>query len=159
MSKTVLIATDKPFAKAAVDGIRNVVDAAGYRLALLEGYTNPQALRDAVADVDAMIVRSDLVSADVLAAAKNLKIVVRAGAGYDNVDCAAATATNVVVMNTPGQNANAVAELAFGLMLQLARKKYTGKAGTELRGKTIGIHAFGAVGRCVATIAKGLACG
>jgi len=155
MSKTILVATDKPFAKAAVDGIRGVVENAGYTLALLEGYTAQSDLVAAVVTPDALIVRSDLVTAEVINAAQNLKIVVRAGAGYDNIDCPAAAAKGIVAMNTPGQNANAVGELAFGLMLNLVRKKYTGKSGTELKGKKIGIHAYGAVGRCVATIAKG----
>jgi D-3-phosphoglycerate dehydrogenase len=155
MSKKVLVATEKPFAKIAVDGIREVVEKAGLELVLLENYTETSQFLAAVENADALIVRSDKVTAEVLAAAKALKIVVRAGAGYDNVDCAAATAKDVVVMNTPGQNSNAVAELAFGLMLALARRKYTGKAGTELRGKTLGIHAYGNVGKYVATIAKG----
>ena len=155
MARTVLVATDKPFAKPAVDGIRDVLTKAGYTLEMLENYTTPAELVAAVATPDALIVRSDKVTKEVLAAATNLKIVVRAGAGYDNVDCEAAKAKDVVVMNTPGQNANAVAELAFGMMLNLARRKYTGKSGTELRGKTIGIHAYGNVGRCVAAIAKG----
>ncbi|MBN2530672.1 MAG: 3-phosphoglycerate dehydrogenase [Deltaproteobacteria bacterium] len=155
MSKTVLVATEKPFAKAAVDGIKKVLDEAGYTLELLENYTDKSDLLSAVASVDALIIRSDKVTEEVIAAGKNLKIVVRAGAGYDNVDCAAATKADVTVMNTPGQNSNAVAELAFGMMLNLARKKYTGKAGTELRGKTIGIHAYGNIGKLVAVIAKG----
>lgn len=155
MSKTVLVATEKPFAKAAVDSIRGIFDKAGYKLELLENYTDKADLLKAAQNVDALIIRSDQVTEEVLGAAKNLKIVVRAGAGYDNVDCNAATAKDVVVMNTPGQNSNAVAELAFGLMLNLARKKYVGKAGTELRGKTIGIHAYGNVGRYVSKIAKG----
>ncbi len=155
MSKTVLVATEKPFAKPAVDAIKEVFAKAGYELSMLEKYTDKADLLKAVENVDAVIIRSDKVTEEVIGAAKNLKIVVRAGAGYDNVDCAAATAKDVVVMNTPGQNSNAVAELAFGLMLNLARKKYTGKAGTELKGKTVGIHAYGNVGKFVATIAKG----
>lgn len=155
MSKTVLVATEKPFAKAAVNGIKEVLDKANYTLVLLESYTDKAALLDAVKTPDALIIRSDKVTEEVIGSSDNLKIVVRAGAGYDNVDCAAATAKKVVVMNTPGQNSNAVAELAFGMMLNLARKKYTGKAGTELRGKTIGIHAYGNIGKLVATIAKG----
>jgi len=155
MSKKVLVATVKPFAPAAVEQIRQVLDEAGYELRLLESYADAAELHRAVADVDALIIRSDKVTPGVLAAGKNLKIVVRAGAGYDNVDLEAATANGVVVMNTPGQNSNAVAELAFGLMLNLARRHYTGKAGTELRGKKLGIHAYGNVGRCVATIARG----
>jgi D-3-phosphoglycerate dehydrogenase len=155
MSKKVLVATFKPFAPAAVEQIRKVFDEAGYELRLLENYTDAADLHAAVADVDALIIRSDKVTPEVLAAGQNLKIVVRAGAGYDNVNLEAATAKGVVVMNTPGQNSNAVAELAFGLMLNLARRQYTGKAGTELRGKKLGIHAYGNVGRCVAAIAEG----
>lgn len=151
----VLIATDKPFAAVAVNGIREVVEAAGFELALLEKYTEKQQLLDAVKDVDAMIVRSDIVDADVVAAASKLKIVVRAGAGYDNLDLAACTANNVVAMNTPGQNANAVAELAFGMMVLAARNFYNGTSGTELMGKKLGIHAYGNVGRNIARIAKG----
>lgn len=154
-SMKVLIATEKPFAKVAVDGIREVVEKAGYTLALLEKYTDKQQLLDAVADADALIVRSDIVDAEVLDAAKQLKIVVRAGAGYDNLDLAAATAHNVVAMNTPGQNSNAVAELALGLMVMAVRNFYNGTSGTELMGKKLGIHAFGNVGRNVARIAKG----
>jgi D-3-phosphoglycerate dehydrogenase len=151
----VLVATEKPFAKVAVDGIRQVVEQAGYELVLLEKYNKKQQLLDAVADVDALIIRSDNVDAEVLDAAKNLKIVVRAGAGYDNIDLAAATAHNVVAMNTPGQNSNAVAELALGLMVMAVRNMYNGTSGTELMGKKLGIHAYGNVGRNVARIAKG----
>jgi D-3-phosphoglycerate dehydrogenase len=151
----VLVATEKPFAKVAVDGIREVVEQAGYELALLEKYTNKQQLLEAVADIDALIIRSDNVDAEVLDAAKNLKIVVRAGAGYDNIDLAAATAHNVVAMNTPGQNSNAVAELALGLMVMAVRNMYNGTSGTELKGKKLGIHAYGNVGKNVARIAKG----
>ena len=152
----VLVATEKPFAKVAVDGIRAEVEKAGYELALLEKYTAKEQLLEAVADADALIVRSDKVDAEVLDAAKQLKIVVRAGAGYDNVDLEAATAHNVVVMNTPGQNSNAVAELAIGMMIYAVRNFYNGASGTELKGKTLGIHAYGNVGRNVARIAKGL---
>lgn len=151
----VLVATEKPFAKVAVDGIREVIEQAGYELALLEKYTAKQQLLEAVADVDALIIRSDNVDAEVLDAAKQLKIVVRAGAGYDNIDLAAATAHNVVAMNTPGQNSNAVAELALGLMVMAVRNMYNGTSGTELKGKKLGIHAYGNVGRNVARIAKG----
>ena len=151
----VLVATEKPFAKVAVDGIREVIEGAGYELALLEKYTDKQQLLNAVADADALIIRSDIVDAQVLDAAKQLKIVVRAGAGYDNIDLAAATAHNVVAENTPGQNANAVAELVFGLLVMAVRQFYNGKAGTELLGKKLGILAFGNVGRNVARIAKG----
>ncbi|KAA6351832.1 D-3-phosphoglycerate dehydrogenase / 2-oxoglutarate reductase [termite gut metagenome] len=151
-----LVATDKPFAKVAVDGIHKETEAAGYELVLLEKYTEKQQLLNAVKDVDAIIIRSDIIDAEVLSAAKNLKIVVRAGAGYDNVDLDAATAHNVCVMNTPGQNANAVAELAMGLMLYAVRNLYNGTSGTELMGKKLGIHAYGNVGRNVARIAKGI---
>lgn len=151
----VLIATDKPFAKIAVDGIRKEIEAAGFELALLEKYTEKQQLLDAVADVDAVIIRSDIVDAEVIAAAKNLKIVVRAGAGYDNVDLAAASDAGVCVMNTPGQNANAVAELVFGLLIYVIRGMFDGGSGTELKGKKLGIHAYGNVGCNVARIAKG----
>ena len=151
----VLVATEKPFARVAVDGIREVVEQAGYELALLEKYSSKGHLLEAVADVDALIIRSDNVDAEVLAAAKNLKIVVRAGAGYDNIDLASATAHNVVAMNTPGQNSNAVAELALGLLVMAVRNMYNGTSGTELKGKKLGIHAYGNVGRNVARIAKG----
>ena len=152
----VLIATEKPFAPAAVAQIRPIIENAGFELALLEKYSDKSELLAAVADADAIIIRSDKVTDEVIAAAKNLKIVVRAGAGYDNVDLAAATAAGVTVMNTPGQNSNAVAELAIGMMIFQARGQFNGKAGTELRGKKIGIHAYGNVGRYVATMAKGL---
>lgn len=153
--KKVLVATEKPFAAAAIKLIKEVTDKAGYELALLENYTDVADFYKAVADADALIVRSDKVTAAVLDAAKNLKIVVRAGAGYDNLDLEACTAKNVVAMNTPGQNSNAVAELAFEMMLFQARNGFAGKSGTELRGKKIGIHAFGNVGKYVALIAKG----
>lgn len=153
--KKVLIATEKPFAPVAVEKIRNILTGAGYKLVLLEKYTEKAGLLEAVADVDAIIIRSDKIDEEVIGAAKNLKIVVRAGAGYDNVDCAAATAKGVVVMNTPGQNSNAVAELALGMMVFMARGCFNGKAGTELKGKNLGIHAYGNVGRIVAAIAKG----
>ena len=151
----IVVATDKPFAKVAVDGIRKEIEAAGYELALLEKYGEKARLLEAVQDADAIIIRSDVVDAEVLDAAKQLKIVVRAGAGYDNVDLEAATAHNVCVMNTPGQNSNAVAELAFWLMVMAVRNMYNGTSGTELKGKKLGIHAFGNVGRNVARIAKG----
>ena len=151
----VLIATDKPFAKIAVDGIRTEVEAVGFEFALLEKYTEKQQLLDAVVDADAIIIRSDIIDADVIAAAKQLKIVVRAGAGYDNVDLEAATAAGVCVMNTPGQNSNAVAELVFGLLVFAVRNFYKGTSGTELKGKKLGIHAYGNVGRNVARFAKG----
>ncbi|MCM1137266.1 MAG: 3-phosphoglycerate dehydrogenase [Duncaniella sp.] len=151
----VLIATEKPFAAVAVDGMRKVIEEAGAELILLEKYTDKQTLLDAVADVDALIIRSDKVDEAVFDAAKNLKVVVRAGAGYDNVDLAAATAHNVCVQNTPGQNSNAVAELVFGLAVMMCRNMYNGTSGTELKDKTIGIQAFGQVGRNVARIARG----
>ncbi len=151
----VLVATEKPFAKVAIDGIKSVLDAAGFQTVLLEKYTEKKQLLDAAADVDAIIIRSDVIDNEVFDAAKNLKIVVRAGAGYDNVDLAAATAHNVVVMNTPGQNANAVAELVFGLLVFAVRNFYNGKSGSELMGKKLGLLAFGNVGRNVARVAKG----
>ena len=153
--KKILIATEKPFAKIAVDGIKEVAAEAGIEVAMLEKYTEKSQLLEAVADADAMIIRSDKVDNEVFDAAKNLKIVVRAGAGYDNVDLAAATTHGVVVMNTPGQNSNAVAELVFGMLIFAVRNFYNGKAGTELKGKKLGILAYGNVGRRVAHIAKG----
>lgn len=151
----VLVATEKPFAAVAVDGIRKVVSDAGYDFALLEKYTAKSELLDAVADADALIIRSDKIDGEVFDAAKNLKIVVRAGAGYDNVDLNAATAHGVCVENTPGQNSNAVAELALGMAIMAARNMYDGTSGSELKDKNIGIQAFGQVGRNVARIAKG----
>lgn len=151
----ILIATEKPFAPAAVEGIRAIVESSGHTLRLLEKYPDKAALLSAVADVDALIIRSDLVDAAVLDAAPRLRIVVRAGAGVDNVDLDAATERDIVVMNTPGQNANAVAELVFGLLVRHVRHNYDGTAGTELRGKRIGLLAYGNVARCVARIARG----
>ena len=151
----VLVATEKPFAAAAVEGIKKEIEGAGNELVLLEKYTEKAQLLDAVKDVDAMIIRSDKADAEVLEVAKNLKIIVRAGAGYDNIDLAAATAHHVVAENTPGQNSNAVAELVFGLLVFAVRNFYNGKAGSELKGKKLGILAFGNVGRNVARIAKG----
>lgn len=151
----ILIATEKPFAAVAVNGIKEVIEAAGYELALLEKYTEKAQLLEAVADADALIVRSDKVDAEVVEAAKQLKIVVRAGAGFDNLDLEACSAHGVVAMNTPGQNANAVAELVLGLLVFTVRNFYNGKAGSELMGKKLGILAFGNVGRNVARIAKG----
>jgi D-3-phosphoglycerate dehydrogenase / 2-oxoglutarate reductase len=153
--KKVLVATDKPFAPVAVDGIRNVVEEAGYELMLLEKYTSADQLKDAASKADAMIIRSDIASREVIEAAPSVKIIVRAGAGYDNIDLQACTDKGVVAMNTPGQNSNAVAELAFGMILYSIRGAFSGASGTELRGKTIGIHAYGNVGKFVATIAKG----
>ena len=151
----ILVATDKPFAAVAVNGIKDVVESAGIELALLEKYGEKSKLLDAVKDVEGLIVRSDIIDAEVLNAAKQLKVVVRAGAGYDNIDLATATANGVCVMNTPGQNSNAVAELVFGMTVMMARNLYNGTSGTELKGKKLGIHAFGQVGRNVARIAKG----
>ena len=151
----ILVATDKPFAAVAVSGIRNVVETAGMELALLEKYTEKAQLLEAVGDADAIIVRSDLIDSEVISAAKQLKIVVRAGAGYDNIDLEASTAHQVCVMNTPGQNANAVAELVFGMMVYGVRNLFNGSSGTELMGKKLGIHAYGNIGRNVARIAKG----
>jgi len=153
--KKVLVATVKPFAPAAVDGIKEIVEKEGYQFVLLEKYDNQQDLIDAVSDVDALIIRSDKVTPEVIEAGKNLKIVVRAGAGYDNVNLEAASNNGVVVMNTPGQNSNAVAELALGMMVYQARNLFNGTSGRELLGKTLGIHAYGNVGRIVAKIAKG----
>jgi D-3-phosphoglycerate dehydrogenase len=151
----ILVATEKPFAAVAVKGIREVIEAAGAELVLLEKYTEKAQLLAAVADVDGIIIRSDKVDAEVLDAAKNLKIVVRAGAGYDNVDLDSATKNGVCVMNTPGQNSNAVAELALGMMVYAVRNFYNGTSGTELKDKKLGIHAYGNVGKNVARIAKG----
>jgi D-3-phosphoglycerate dehydrogenase len=151
----ILVATEKAFAPVAIKLIREVTDAAGHQLVLLENYKDVSELLTAVADADAMIVRSDLVTAQVLDVAKKLRIVVRAGAGYDNLDLPACTAHKVVAMNTPGQNSNAVAELAFEMMLFQARGGFTGKSGAELRGKPLGLHAFGNVGKYMAEIAKG----
>ena len=151
----ILVATEKAFAPVAVSQIREVIESAGFKLALLENYKNVSDLLSAVSDADALIVRSDIVTREVLDAAKKLKIVVRAGAGYDNLDLSACTEHKVVAMNTPGQNSNAVAELAFEMMLYQARGGFSGKSGSELRGKAIGIHAFGNVGKFVADIAQG----
>ena len=151
----ILVATEKPFAKVAIDGIRQIVEAAGCELTLLEKYTDVSQLYDAVADADGLIVRSDKVTAEVVAHASKLKIVVRAGAGYDTLDLAACSAKGIVAMNTPGQNSNAVAELALGMMLFMARNNFQPGTGTELKGKTLGIQAYGNVGRLVAQLAKG----
>lgn len=155
MAKKVLVATEKPFAAIAVNGIREIVEGQGYKLVLLEKYTAKEDLLAAVADVDAMIIRSDKVTKEVIDAAKNLKVVVRAGAGYDNIDLQACTDRGIVAMNTPGQNSNAVAELAFGMMVYMARNFYNGKSGSELKGKKIGVHAYGNVGQNVGRIAHG----
>ncbi len=150
----ILVATEKPFAPVAVEGIKNVVEAAGHELALLEKGSKDD-LKTAVADADGLIVRSDKVDKEVLDCAAKLKVVVRAGAGYDNIDLNEATAKGICVMNTPGQNSNAVAELVFGLLVMVYRNYYNGTSGSELKEKTIGIHAYGQVGRNVARIAKG----
>ncbi len=155
MAKKVLVATEKPFSPAAVEQLVQVFKAANYEVQLLESYSDKKDLLTAVVDADAMIIRSDKVTAEVLDAAQQLKIVVRAGAGYDNIDCAKAAEKGVVAMNTPGQNSNAVAELVFGMMVMNARNNYNGKPGTELRGKKIGIHAYGNVGLYVAKVAHG----
>lgn len=152
----ILVATQKPFSAAAVAGIKEIVTAAGHEFTALEKYADASELIAAVADVDALIIRSDKVTAGVLDAAKQLKIVVRAGAGYDNVDLAAATAHNVVVMNTPGQNSNAVAELAIAMMIYMCRNQFTPATGSEIQGKKVGIQAFGNVGRLVGKKAEAL---
>ena len=153
--KKILVATEKPFAKVAVEGIMKIIEDAGFEIALLENYTQKVALMQAVADAGAIIIRSDIVDSEVIGSAKKLKIVVRAGAGYDNIDLAAASANGVVAMNTPGQNSNAVAELAVGMMIFAARNNFNGSSGTELKGKILGLHAYGHVGKAVATIARG----
>jgi len=151
----VLVATEKPFAPAAVEQIKSIVENAGHEFALLEKYSDKSELLNAVADVHALIIRSDKATREVIEAAPNLKIIVRAGAGYDNIDLEAATEKGIVAMNTPGQNSNAVAELALGMMVYIARGKFNGKPGTELKGKTLGIHAYGHVGKLVGKIAMG----
>lgn len=152
--KKILVATEKPFAPVATNGIKEIIGDAGYELRLLEKYTDKSQLLQAISDVDAVIIRSDILDAEVFDAAKNLKIVVRAGAGYDNIDLSAATAHKVCAMNTPGQNANAVAELALGFMIYAARNTYNGTSGFELKGKKLGIQGFGNVGRIVARLGK-----
>lgn len=151
----ILIATEKPFAKAAVDGIISIAKKAGHEVVTLEKYSRVEEFYAAVSDVDALIVRSDKVTKEVIDVAKNLKIVVRAGAGFDNLDLDACTAKGVVAMNTPGQNSNAVAELAIGMMVYISRNCFNGGIGSELKDKTLGIHAYGNVGKLVAKIAKG----
>ncbi len=150
----ILVATEKPFAAVAVEGIRKEIEGAGHELILLEKGTKDDLLK-AVVEADGLIIRSDIVDIAVLDAGKNLKVIVRAGAGVDNVDLAAAKERNICVMNTPGQNSNAVAELVFGMLVMMIRNQYNGTSGTELKGKTLGIHAYGQVGRNVARIAKG----
>lgn len=152
----VLVATEKPFAKKAVDGIKEIIEGAGLELVLLEKYVDKAQLLEAVADVEGIIIRSDKITAEVIEAAKKLKIVVRAGAGYDNVDLAAASERGVVVMNTPGQNSNAVAELALGFMVYMSRNTFTPGTGRELQGKKLGIHAYGNVGKLVGRKGKAL---
>jgi len=151
----VLVATEKPFAPAAVGEIKTIVEKAGHQLEILEKYTEKSELLNAVSDANALIIRSDKATSEVIEAANILKIIVRAGAGYDNIDLEAATEKGIVAMNTPGQNSNAVAELAIGMMIYMARGKFDGKSGTELKGKTLGIHAYGNVGKLVAKIAQG----
>lgn len=151
----ILVATVKPFAPLAVKGIQKEIKDAGNQMILLEKYTDRAQLLKAVSDVEAMIVRSDKIDAEVLDAAKKLKIVVRAGAGFDTIDLNHAKSKGVIVENTPGQNANAVAELVFGLLVYMVRNFYNGKSGTELKGKRLGLLAFGNVARNVARIAKG----
>jgi len=156
MNKKILIATEKPFAEDAIVAIKNVIEEAeGFELQLLEKYTDESELSEAISNAHGLVVRSDQVTDALMQAANELKIIVRAGSGYDNIDVESATKRDIVVMNTPGQNANAVAELTFGLMLSLIRNKYNGSAGTELRGKNIGMHGFGNIGKCMATIARG----
>lgn len=152
----ILVATEKPFAAAAVSGIKEIAAEAGHEVALLEKYTDKAQLLEAVADADAMIVRSDKVTAEVIAAAPKLKIVVRAGAGYDNLDLPACTERGIVAMNTPGQNSNAVAELAIAMMIFMSRNRFTPGTGSEIQGKTLGIQAYGNVGRLVAAKAMAL---
>lgn len=153
--KKILVATEKPFAAVAVEGIRREIEGAGYELALLEKYGSRAELLAAVADAEGLIVRSDIIDREVIDAAPELKIIVRAGAGYDNIDLEAARERGIVVENTPGQNSNAVAELAFGMMVMAVRNMYNGTSGSELKGKRLGIQAFGQVGRNIARIAKG----
>ncbi|MDI9545012.1 MAG: NAD(P)-dependent oxidoreductase [Bacteroidota bacterium] len=151
----ILVATEKPFAPVAVEGIREIIQGAGFGFELLEKYTDKNSLIEAVSQADGVIIRSDIIDRQVIEAAGKLKIVVRAGAGYDNVDLEAASEKDICVMNTPGQNANAVAELAMGMMVYAVRNMFNGTSGTELKGKSLGIHAYGNVGRNVARIAKG----
>ena len=153
--KKILVATEKPFAKVAVEGMKKIIEDASFKMALLENYSQKSELLKVAVDADAIIIRSDIIDSDVIDVAKKLKIVVRAGAGYDNIDLAAAKARGVVAMNTPGQNSNAVAELAVGMMVYAARNNFNGSSGTELKGKKLGLHAFGHVGKAVATIAHG----
>ncbi|MEJ5264998.1 MAG: NAD(P)-dependent oxidoreductase [Bacteroidales bacterium] len=153
--KTVLVATEKPFAKAAVENIKQIITDAGFRFQLLEKYSSKEDLLKAVSEANALIIRSDIVDREVVSAAPHLEIVVRAGAGYDNIDLAACSERKIVAMNTPGQNANAVAELVFGMLIYKIRNQFDGSTGTELRGKTLGIYGYGYIGRLVAQIAHG----
>ncbi len=153
--KKILVATVKPFASEAIRQMKNMAKDKGYQLELLEKYNSADELKDAVANADALIVRSDKIGKDIMEVAPHLKIIARAGAGYDNIDLQAATDKKIVVMNTPGQNSNAVAELVFGMLVYMARNKFNGTAGTELKGKKLGIHAYGNVGKNVARVAKG----
>ena len=155
MSKTILLATEKPFTKETVDDIKNIVEKSGNNFKLLENYKEKQQLIDSVKNIDALIVRSDKITKEIIDSSNNLKIIVRAGAGFDNIDIDYAKEKGIVVMNTPGQNSNAVAELVFGLLVYAVRNFYNGKTGTELKGKKLGLLAFGQVGRNVARIAKG----
>jgi len=154
--KTVLVATKKPFASEAVENIKKLTEEAGYKFNLLEKYETEEQLKEAVKEANALIVRSDKIHSGIIEVADKLEVIVRAGAGYDNIDLDAASNKNIVVMNTPGQNANAVAELVIGMMIYYARNLFNGKPGTELKGKTLGLHAFGNVARNVARISKGL---
>lgn len=151
----VLLATGKPFALQAVEGIQNIIEAAGHTFVKLENYTDKSQILEAVSDANAMIIRSDIIDQDIIDAAHNLKVIVRAGAGYDNVDLAAATASGVCVMNTPGQNANAVAELVIGMMIYMQRNHFDGTVGRELSERRLGLYAFGNVAKMVAKIARG----
>ena len=153
--KKILVATVKPFASEAIRQMKNMAKDKGYQLELLEKYNSVDELKDAVANADALIVRSDKIGKEIMEVAPHLKIIARAGAGYDNIDLQAATDKKIVVMNTPGQNSNAVAELVFGMLVYMARNKFNGTAGTELKGKKLGIHAYGNVGKNVARVAKG----
>ncbi len=155
MSKKVLVVTIKPFAAKAIKELKKAGESAGYQIDLLESYSDKSQIINKLPGYDAIIIRSDKIDKEIISASDDLKIIVRAGAGYDNVDLDSASAKNIVVMNTPGQNSNAVAELAVGMMVMMARNKYNGKSGTELKGKNLGIHAYGNVGKYVAGIAKG----
>lgn len=156
MTRKILVATDKPFAAEAISLMKAAINGKpDFKIELLEKYTEVAQFKTAVKDADALIIRSDIASKEIIEAAEKLQIIVRAGAGYDNIDLAAATARKIVAMNTPGQNSNAVAELAIGMMIYIARCKFNGKSGTELKGKKLGLHAFGAVGRALAKIAHG----